>query len=150
MTRILIAAVAVFLAAAAPADAMVQLDKGIAGVRIGNTRAAVRTSLGKPQKQRAGSNDFGSYVQYSYSGGITVIFQGEDRVTSVTTPGLGDRTSNGVGVGSPVADVKAHVPGITCEGSVCHTGRLAAGRRVTSFSIAAGKVTSVQVGIVLD
>jgi hypothetical protein len=150
MTRLGIAVAALVLAFAAPASAMVQLDKGIAGVRIGNTRAQVRAALGTPAKQRSGSNDFGSFVQYAYAGGITVVFQGEDRVTSVATTGLGDRTSNGIGVGSVLDDVKAHIPGIKCEGGVCHTGRLAAGRRVTSFSIASGKVASIQVGIVLD
>jgi len=89
-----------------------------------------------------------------YAGGIVVVFQGEERVSSVVTTGLGDRTSNGIGVGSPEADVKAHIPGVKCEtlGSArsCHTGRLVSGRKVTDFRIAAGKVASVFVGQVID
>ncbi len=157
MTRLWIAvlgACALGLAQAPSALAMIQIDKGIAGARISGTRAQVKAALGNPVKTRAGSNDFGRYVQYVYAGGIVVTFQGEDRVSSVVTTGLGDRTSNGIGVGSPEADVKAHIPGVKCEtiaGSrSCHTGHFLAGRKVTDFRIAAGKVASVFVGQVLD
>jgi hypothetical protein len=157
MTRIsmiVLGACALWLGCASAAHAMIQLDRGIAGARINNTRAEVKAALGKPVKTRTGSNDFGSFVQYLYGGGITVTFQGEDRVTSILTTGLGDRTSNGIGVGSQEADVKLHIPGVKCEtiaGSrSCHTGRFAAGRKITDFRIANGKVTSVFVGQVLD
>ena len=156
MTRFMIAvlgACALALTQAPGALALIQLDKGISGVRIGNTKAQVRASLGTPQKSRAGQNDFGRFVQYSYAGGITVTFQGEDRVSSVVTTGLGDRTSSGIGVDSPEDAVK-NISGIKCEtiGSSrsCHTGRLVSGRKVTDFRIAGGKVTSVFVGQVLD
>src|SRR5690349_5949717 len=111
MTRTAIALLStagLWLGCTSAADAMIQLDKGIAGARIGNTRAQVKAALGKPVKTRSGSNDFGSFVQYVYGGGITVSFQGEDRVTSILTTGLGDRTSNGIGVGSKEDDVKRH------------------------------------------
>jgi hypothetical protein len=157
MTRLAIAvlgACTLALAQAPSALAMIQIDKGIAGARISSTRAQVKAALGNPVKTRAGSNDFGRYVQYTYGGGIVVTFQGEDRVSSVVTSGLGDRTSNGIGVGTAEADVKLHIPGVKCEtiaGSrSCHTGRFAAGRKVTDFRISAGKVVSVFVGQVLD
>jgi len=109
MTRFAIAvlgACALALVQAPGALALIQLDKGISGVRIGNTKAQVKASLGTPQKSRAGQNEFGRFVQYSFAGAITVTFQGEDRVSSVVTTGLGDRTSSGIGVGSLEADVK--------------------------------------------
>jgi hypothetical protein len=156
MTRFAIAllgACALALTQAPGALALIQLDRGISGVRIGNTKAQVKASLGTPQKSRAGQNEFGRFVQYSYGGGITVNFQGEDRVSSVVTTGLGDRTSSGIGVGSPEADVK-NISGIKCEniGSSrsCHTGRLVNGRKVTDFRISDGEVVSVFVGQVLD
>ena len=156
MTRFAIAllgACALALTQAPGALALIQLDKGISGVRIGNTKAQVRASLGNPQKSRAGRNEFGSFVQYLYAGGITVTFQGEDRVSSIVTTGLGDRTSSGIGVGSPEDAVK-NISGIRCEsiGSArsCHTGRLVSGRKVTDFRISGGKVVSVFVGQVLD
>src|SRR4051794_34919428 len=112
-----------FLAPAA--DAMIQVDRGIAGARLGNTRAEVRAALGTPSKTASGTNDFGPWVRYTFAGGVRVFFQGKAKVTSIDTSGLGDRTAKGVGVGSSEASVKAKVPGVKCEdlGMVrsCHT-----------------------------
>jgi hypothetical protein len=142
-------------AAAAPAaDAMVQIDRGIAGARIGNTRAAVRAALGQPASTRSGNNEFGSFVEFRFSGGIRVFFQGGNKVSSVSTTGLGDRTGRGVGVRSSEQTVMNKVPGVTCETVAgtrsCHTGTFSAGRRVTDFLIRNGRVTRVTVGIVID
>jgi hypothetical protein len=157
MTRFAIALAGVFalaLTQAPAALAVIQVDHGISGVRISNTRAQVRAALGAPAKQKSGSNDFGRYVQYTYKEGIVVTFQGEDRVSSILTTGLGDRTVKGVGVGTAEADVKSGVPGVKCEtiaGSrSCHTGTFRAGKKITDFAIVNGVVASVTVGIVLD
>ena len=136
------------------AQAMIQVDRGIAGARLGNTRAEVRAALGTPSKTTSGTNDFGPWVHYSFTGGVRVVFQGRTSVTLVETTGRGDRTSNGAGVGSSEASVKAKVSGIKCEnlGSVrsCHTNDFLPGKRITDFRIAGGKVTSVSVGLVID
>jgi hypothetical protein len=139
---------------AGTANALIQIDRGIAGARLGASRADVRAALGKPAKVKSGSNDFGRYVQYTYGGGIRVTFQGRTHVTSVETTGLGDRTSRGIGVGSTEAAVKARVRGVKCETFAslrsCHTGNLLPGRRVTDFRIVGGKVDRVVVGLVSD
>jgi hypothetical protein len=136
------------------AQAMIQVDRGIAGARLGNTRAEVRAALGTPSKTTSGTNDFGPWIQYTFSGGVRVFFQGKTKVTSVDTTGLGDRTAKGVGVGSSEASVKAKVPGVKCEnlGSVrsCHTNDFLPGKRITDFRIKSGKVASVSVGLVID
>jgi hypothetical protein len=143
-----------FFVVAGEASAMIQIDRGIAGARLGATRDDVRAALGKPAKAAGGRNEFGRWVRYDYAGGIRVFFQGRTRVTSVQTTGLGDRTAKGVGVGSAEADVTANVPGVKCETferfRSCHTSDLAPGRRVTDFSIVDGKVDRVTVGIVID
>jgi hypothetical protein len=142
------------LVSAPAAEAVIQVDRGIAGARLGNTRAEVRAALGTPSKTASGTNDFGPWIRYSFSGGIRVFFQGKSNVTSVDTTGLGDRTAKGVGVGSSEATVKAKVAGVKCEnlGSVrsCHTNDFLPGKRITDFRIKAGKVTSVSVGLVID
>ena len=142
------------LGAPAAADALIQVDRGIAGARLGNTRAEVRTALGKPASTRSGTNDFGRFVQYRYRGGITIIFQGRREVSTVSTTGRGDRTARGVGVGSTEAAVKARVRGVRCETIAgfrsCHTGRFTAGEIVTDFLIRNGKVTRVSIGRVFD
>ena len=148
----LAAVAALALPAAAPA--LVQVDKGIAGARLGNTVAEVHAALGRPRRVANGRNDFGSFRQETYAGGIVVFYQGARSVTSVVTTGLGDRTAKGIGVGSSEAAVRANVPGVRCETIVgsrsCHTGAFRAGRRITDFFIRRGKVTRVTVGIVID
>jgi len=133
---------------------MVQIDRGIAGARLGNTRAEVRAALGKPSKVITGSNDFGPFTTFRYRGRLLVNFQGSKRVSSVSTSGRGDRTAAGVGVGSSEAAVKAKVKGVKCEtiaGSrSCHTNDFTVGQRVTDFIIKGGKVTRISVGRVLD
>jgi hypothetical protein len=154
MRRIfLIALVGTFLLPAS-AEAMVQIDRGIAGVAIANTRSQVRAALGTPTTVTNGTNEFGVYTQYRYAGGVTVTFQGGRRVSGVSTSGLGDRTASGVGVRSTEAAVRSRVPGVTCETIAgtrsCHTGAFEAGKRVTAFSIVNGRVTRVTVALVID
>src|SRR3954464_15157627 len=107
MTRFGCILAAAVLLPAASAGAMIQVDRGIAGARLGNSRAEVRAALGTPSSTKSGTNDFGPWVRYTFGGGIRVFFQGRTSVTSVDTTGLGDRTSKGVGVGSSEASVKA-------------------------------------------
>jgi hypothetical protein len=133
---------------------MIQVDQGIAGARIGNSRAEVRAALGTPRRVRTGTNDFGTFTEYRFTGGIRVFFQGGTSVTSVSTTGLGDRTSRHVGVGSSERAVRRRVPGVKCETTAgsrsCHTGSFLPGKRVTDFTIRNSRVTRVTVGIVID
>ena len=142
------------LAAPGAAQALIQVDRGIAGVRLGNTQAQVRAALGKPDRAKGGTNPFGPFLEWRYKGGIRVLFQGRRNVSSVATTGLGDRTANGVGVGSRERTVRRRVPGVRCETIAgvrsCHTGEFAPGRRVTDFLIRRGRVRRVTVGFVID
>jgi hypothetical protein len=69
MTRLAAAAAVCALALAqAPATlAVIQIDRGISGVRIPNTGAQVRAALGNPPNSRAGSSDFGRFVEHGYN-----------------------------------------------------------------------------------
>jgi hypothetical protein len=136
------------------AGALVQIDKGIAGARLNNTKAQVKAALGNPNKIVTGTNDFGPFTVFKYRGGIRVSFQGNQKVTGVFTRGRGDRTVGNVGVGSTEGAADA-LPGVTCEtfpgGSrSCHTGTFAAGTRVTDFLIRNGRVKRVTVAFVID
>jgi hypothetical protein len=155
MRRILgILALLVPLALAPGASALVQVDKGIAGARLGNTKAQVRAALGRPASVHNGTNDFGPFTTYRYRGGITVGFQGRTEVTSVSTTGRGDRTARGVGVGSRESTVRRRVRGVRCETVAgtrsCHTHRFRIGEVITDFLIKHGRVTRVTVGRVID
>jgi hypothetical protein len=148
------AAALVALALPASASALIQVDRGIAGARVGNTVGQVHAALGRPARSVRGRSEFGRFLQETYAGGVQVTYQGLTRVTAVDTTGLGDRTARGVGVGSTEATVRAKVAGLRCETvsgfRSCHTGTFSAGERVTDFSIRRGTVTRVSVGIVID
>ena len=146
--------VAATLLAPAPAGAIIQLDRGIAGARLGNTKAEVKTALGQPKRVRNGTNDFGPFTVFVYAGKIRVTFQSGNTVTAVTTSGLGDRTARGVGVRSTEAAVEARVPGVNCESfegtRICQRGEGLPGQRVTIFFARNGRVVRVTVGFVID
>ncbi|MGE5636877.1 MAG: hypothetical protein ACM3UV_08065 [Nocardioidaceae bacterium] len=150
----LLAVPAVALALPASASALIQTDEGIAGARLNNTKQQVRTALGQPIRIQNGKNDFGPFTVFHYRGGIRVTFQSGNRVTSVFTNGVGDRTRRGIGVGSTEAAVRQRVDKVKCETIVgfrsCHTGSFTAGRRVTDFAIRGGRVRSVTLGFVID
>ena len=150
----LLAGTVAALAGPASASALVQIDRGIAGARLNNTRAEVRAALGTPASIQRSSNIFGPTLRYRYRGGITVFFQGRRRVTAVFTTGRGDRTSRGVGVGSSERAVRRRVPGVRCETIAgtrsCHTNDFTAGSRVTDFQIRGGKVRRIAVAFVID
>jgi hypothetical protein len=151
---IAVTTLALALALPAQAGAMIQIDQGIAGARIGNSQAQVRAALGNPDLVKTGSNDFGPFRQYFYEGGLRVTFQGDDDVTSVTTLGRGDRTAKGIGVGNSEKALRQKHPSVRCqtfEGfRSCHTGSGEPGQRITDFWIRKGRITRVVVGIVID
>jgi hypothetical protein len=150
---VLLAAVFV-LATASVATATIVLQRGMADVRLGMTQARVRAVLGEPLRTEHGSNDFGSYTELRFPHRIRVVFQGDLRVTSISTTGRHERTTGGIGVGSTEAEVKANVPSVSCETFVglrsCYVGTFAPGSRVTDFQLRNGRVTRVTVGFVID
>lgn len=150
----LLVAAALLLFAAPAADAMIQVNRGIAGARLGNSKAQVKAALGKPAKVKISSRDFLRIREYRFRGGIRVFFVGDEDVTSVETTGLGDRTATGIGVGSEEAAVKRKVPGVRCEtieaSRFCETGDTSeAGERGTRFYIKKGRVSRVSVVFVI-
>lgn len=136
------------------AGAIIQLDRGIAGARLGNTKAEVKTALGQPNRVRNGNNEFGPFTVYIYGGGTRVTFQSGNTVTAATTVGLGDRIRRGVGVRSTQAAVENRVPGATYESfgqtTICARGERVPGERVDSFFIRNGRVFRMTVAFVID
>src|SRR5688572_8627237 len=135
------------------AEAMIQLDRGIAGARLGNSKAEVRAALGKPRRVVKRDTDFGQTTTFLYRGGLRVNFLGGE-VTLAGTTGRGDRTRRGIGVGSTEQAVKAKVPGVACatfEGTrLCRRGAEQPGERGTIFFLENGRVTRVDVAVLID
>lgn len=161
MKRLLLAAAltcAAALLAPSPAAAIIQLERGISGVRVGDTKSEVRQDLGQPRRIVNRMGELGPFTEFRYRGRITVTFFGGNAVTAVATAGPGDRTARGVGVGSTRRQVRNRVPGVRCQNvpgpgpafAFCDRGQRGAGGRFTAFHIRNGRVFRVTVGIVID
>ena len=148
--------IGVFLAAAAVAATAARgvsitytivLDRSIAGVRLGETRASIerRTGTGSLVSVRADTSTTppgrierlaydaaGLYITYS-SAGAAPAQLAAGKATVLETTWTTFRTPQGVHVGSPLAAVKA-IPGIRCFGAVCQHGFVRGGSG-TSFLV---------------
>jgi hypothetical protein len=161
MKRLLLVAALIYAAALlvpSQAAAIIQLERGISGVRLGDTKAEVREDLGKPRRIFNRSGELGRFTQFRYRGRITVTFFAGNTVTSVATAGPGDRTARGVGVGSTRRQVRNRVPDVRCLNvpgpgpalAFCDRGQRRAGGPITAFHIRNGRVFLVTVGFVID
>ncbi len=149
----LIVSIATLLVLAPAAEAVIQLDRAVSGARLGNSKAEVRTALGKPRRVIKRDGLFGPTTTFRYRGGLRVIFL-NNRVTLAGTTGLGDRTRRGVGVGSTEQAVVNRVPGVTCETfegtRICSRGAEQVGARGTFFFLEQGRVMRAEVAILID
>lgn len=145
--------IAVVLAGAAPANAAIVVQHGIAGLELQMTKAQVRAKLGRPAKVRTGKNEFGKYTEFVYPR-VTVLFQSGPRATALRTFSRAERTPRGVGVGSSESQVRAKVAGVKCRAEFgsrhCYVGKFLPGRVITDFQIRKGRVRSIVVGFVVD
>ncbi len=119
--------VASCLVVAADATATVRLNKGIGRVNLGMTSSQLIRTFGKPLGIRTGglspvarrfSTDR-TYVEYEYfsKNGYTVGLarrSGKMRVVLVAVYISGQRTPQGIGVGSLAGDVRVKYPSVHC------------------------------------
>jgi hypothetical protein len=118
----------------------------------------VRAARGAPDSNTTQKDAILGHTRTYKYGAVTVVFDGTakaSRVYSVYTKGKGERTGNGIGVGSTRSAVAAKVPGVKCRHESglnhCIIGALKPGRTITDFLLN-GKnvVTGVVVAIVVD
>lgn len=152
---LVLAAAAITFAVAATAAATIVPQKGIAGARLLMSKAEVREVLGNPDRVEHGTNDFGPFTIFRYRPKLSVIFQGNQKATAITTRRFSEKTPKGIGRGSTEAALKGAHPKAKCrtEGPGfrhCWIGRFQPGRRVTDFRIRDGKVSRVTVAFVVD
>ncbi len=146
------AAMAAVLAAASSASAKIVLNVGAAGVKLGQSAAAVHARLGRPDRVDRASGG-GRYE--AYSGGLAVrIYHG--RVTAIAVSARGENV-NGVGVGSSVALLRSRVHGLSCRAISLRMGSIRVdrdcltlapdGSASTDFLVANGRIRAI---VILD
>jgi len=143
------AALVAALAFVPPASAVLILQRGMAGIRLGMTQPKVRAKLGRPRSVVHGSNDFGNYIELHYRH-FRITFQGNSTVTAIWTSSPRQRTRRGIGVGSTVVAIHARIRGVRCTRGHCYVGKFLPGRRVTEFFLRRGRVSAITVGFVID
>jgi hypothetical protein len=139
-------ALASSLAVCAAADARIVIDSSIDGVTLGMTHAGAARILGKEKLEPGGDDEY-EYRHDSYQ----LIFT-SGRASSIETFSRGQRTSNGLGVGASLAEVRARYPMVHCSSSDgekdCYLGTIKRGDLYTDFYFENGpsSMTAVIIG----
>jgi hypothetical protein len=138
------------------ASALIAPQRSIAGIALTMTRAEVRAAKGDPLHVVHGSNDFGNYTVFKY-GHLNVTFQGNAGATAVATSRPGQRTREGIHVGSTEAALAAAYPNLHCRTDFdgfrdCWTGAFQPGKRVTDYLITSDsrRIWRITVAFVID
>ncbi len=160
MTRAVLIAVALLALSAAPASATIVPGRGMAGVRVDDCAAKVRSKLGQPDRTDRSDDFAGPVITMVYRGRglrLTFHFTGScQALTAISTSKGQERTAEGVGKGTQLRTLRASLPGEHCirsHGRIgsCHLGAFRPGRIVTDFRIdSKRRVSSALVGRVLD
>jgi hypothetical protein len=134
------------LVVCAVTQARIVVGRSIDGVRLGMSHADVVRILGRGKLEPGG----GSEYEYRH-GAYQVIFT-SGHATSVETFDRDQRTSDGLRVGSSLAEVRAREPRLRCASSDgemdCYLGSIRRRHRYTDFFFESGpsSMTAVIVG----
>jgi hypothetical protein len=149
------ALVVVPAAQAAPPKGLIRAGKGMAGVTLGDTQASVKSVLGTPATTKTGTNDFGKYTILTFPGKLTATFQGNTDLSAISTTDDGQKTKQGIHVGSSETRLRQKIPAVNCVTESgkrsCSLGKFLAGEHVTVFFVKPnGLINRITVGTVID
>jgi hypothetical protein len=146
--RITLAAVAgALLVVAAPADARFRINHSMEDVQLGMSRAEVRELKGPPDARRRGP-DFVSWIYRRPRMEVTF----KPHVITLSTNSRRIRGPHDIGMGTSERRLKRVIERpVNCHSSegptFCVVGSLETGRRYTLFTLAGGRVDSIDIGI---
>jgi hypothetical protein len=152
---------AAVLICAASSGAAIVVQRGMAGLKLGDSWSHARAHFATPPDSNSVvKSEILGKIRVARWGHVTISFDGtkaSSKIIAFDTTGTAQRTSNGVGVGSTKATVMAKLPRAKCKSNDagynhCYIGKFGVpGATVTDFSInARGRVGRVTVGIVED
>ncbi len=141
--------------AAAGGDAPIVVGRAIGPVALGDERAAIAARFGdgvvisRTPNPIAPDNRNLDRVTVRYRAlSLVAAFPTDEAssgATRLSTRNARYRTGRDAGVGSTRAAVRRAHPAAVCDASACRIGRVAPGRVVTRFLLAAGRVVRVEV-----
>lgn len=142
--------------AAAPAGATIVVDRSIAGVKLGDSRARVVAVLGTPTRVTARPNEITGAPDIRLRYRRLDVTLNSANVVAVSTIRRAERTAKGIGYGSTLAAVRAAYPAAQCFAAfkgtrVCTLATPAnPGARTTQILVRDAKVVRISVGLVID
>jgi hypothetical protein len=148
MNRRFLAVSAVLGAAAvlaAPASAApIKPGVRMAGLKVGETAKQVKATYGKPDRS---VRDADNAYHYEYKARRLTVYFTNDTIVSISSKSRLDRTDNGLGRGSTLAELRKGLFNEKCDATYCEifTKNL---KRHTGFALKNGVVIRVDVGIV--
>jgi hypothetical protein len=136
-----------------PLSQRLQLNRAMAGVRLGDSVDRLHLVLGEPRDV--------DYVENEITGSMRTDIYGKLSFSSVGGSILGMRTDrrtirtpDGIGVGTTKRRLERELPGLSCYrhrcGIVAGGGPQTIGKRVTAFQMRDGKVRAISIGRVID
>jgi len=147
-----VASIALVAGVTPMASAKIVIGGGMSGVALGMTKAEVVSQLGQPNSVKRGTNatNGGKFRVLYFNKKLQVTMTGGS-VSNIRTEVMGQKTSNGVGVGSSRKQVKNNVPKVKCSFGVCRVGNDQAGTVQTDFILNKDKnVSAVNIGVLFD
>jgi hypothetical protein len=137
------------LAMPSAAGAVIVVNKGMAGVKLGMTYPQARAKLGTPTRVFLTTNLFlGGRVRVVRFrlAEITLPLVLAPRVLMISTTGRTERTVGGVGVGSTQAMLQRQLPSARCTVELairhCLIGVAKAGHVITDFQLSTAKLVT--------
>jgi hypothetical protein len=150
---VILLAGALALTAAGATNAIVP-GRSIGDVRIPSAKTLVEKELGRGIVTSRSTSELGTFANVRYVGARLVVTYRVGTpwlATSVRTTSTRYVTPKGIRVGARGVQLRRAYPAANCGiPRTCRLGLPLAGRRVTVFSMKAGRIIAITIGLVID